>query len=327
MGQGPADQAARARPTAFTVSAQPWWRRAIPFVLALGLLAFVLSRLDLATFALHLARVNYPAFIGFAVVFVLALLTADAFATALVYRATIARVSFRDLWLLRGASYLPSLLNHHVGQAFLTWFLSRVHKVPLWRVAGATLLVYASWTGALLLLAAAGLLATGKPAAWLVLPIGAGIVYLIVIALSPARLARTKLLGPLFEAGIKGHAIALFSRLPHVAVLFLGTWLPFWFFGVRIPLGPALSLTPLLMVAMTLPLTPQGFGTRDVIAQQLFESYATGNTQAERFAAISAATTSWAVAITLVDAVIGLLLMRIAMPRLENAHPSPADES
>ena len=58
---------------------------------------------------------------------------------------------------------------------------------------------------------------------------------------------------------------------------------------------------------------------RDVIAQQLFEAYATGNTQAERFAAISAATTSWAVAITLVDAIIGLLLMRIAMPRLESA--------
>jgi hypothetical protein len=319
MRDGPVDPLAAAR--------TPVWRRALPFVIAAALVAFVLSRLDLRAFAAHLARVNYPAFVGFAVVFVLALLTADAFGTAVVYRWTIARVAFRDLWVIRGASYLPSLLNHHVGQAFLTWFLSRAHAVPLGRVAGATLLVYASWTGCLLLLAAAGLLATGKPAAWLILPLGAGVVYLVVIAIAPRALARMRLLAPLFEAGVRGHVIALCARLPHLVVLFLGTWLPFWFFGVHIPVSSALALTPLLMVATTLPLTPQGFGTRDVLAAELFEQFAIGSSAAERLAAIAAATASWGIAITLVEAVIGLLLMRLALPKLDSPTSTPGESA
>ena len=64
--------------------------------------------------------------------------------------------------------------------------------------------------------------------------LGAGVLYLGVIAARPRRLAETNLLAPLFEAGVKGHIVALLSRLPHLVVLFLGTWLPFHFFGVTI---------------------------------------------------------------------------------------------
>src|SRR4051794_1330696 len=109
--------------------APPLWRRLAPFAIALGLVVFVLARLDLHAFARHLAAVNAPAFLLFAAVFVLALLTADTFATVLVYRRSVAPVRFRDFWILRGASYLPSMLNHHVGQAFITFFLSRKHGV------------------------------------------------------------------------------------------------------------------------------------------------------------------------------------------------------
>jgi hypothetical protein len=297
----------------------PLWRRALPFVLAIALVGWVVSRLDLRAFVAQLARVDYPAFLAFTTAFVLALLTADAFATTIVYRFAVARVSFREIWVLRGASYLASLLNHHVGQAFFTYFVSRSHGVALGRVAGATLLVYASWMGCLLGLAGVAWLVAGKPVAWLAIPLVAGVVYLVVIALRPARLARIGPLAPLFEAGVGGHLIALLARLPHLAVLFLGTWLPFWFFSVRIPLGPALGLVPIVMVATTLPLTPQGFGTRDVLAAELFEKFADGATHEQRLAAIAAATTCFGIAITVVEAAIGLWLMRRAVPHLRAA--------
>lgn len=302
-----------------TAPPQPLWRRALPFVVAIALVGWVVSRLDLRAFVEQLARVDYPAFLAFTTAFVLALLTADAFATTIVYRFAVARVSFREIWVLRGASYLASLLNHHVGQAFFTYFVSRSHGVPLGRVAGATLLVYASWMGCLLGLAGVAWLVAGKPVAWLAIPLVAGVLYLLVIALRPARLARISVLAPLFEAGVVGHLVALLARLPHLAVLFLGTWLPFWFFSVRIPLAPALGLVPIVMVATTLPLTPQGFGTRDVLAAELFERFADGATHEQRLAAIAAATTCFGIAITVVEAVIGLLLMRIAMPRVRSA--------
>jgi hypothetical protein len=304
----------------------PLWRRALPFAIAIGLIAFVLHRVDLHAFARHLASVDAPAFLLFCAVFLLALLTADAFATAAVYRRTVAPVSFRDLWIVRGASYLPSVLNHHVGQAFMTYYLSRAHGVSLARMAGATLLVYVSWGGSILGLGCVALVVTGKSLVWAAAVVGAGLGYLALVAARPTFLAGNKLLapllGPLFEAGVQGHVFALAARLPHLAVLFAGTLLPFPFFGVHVPAGPALTYVPILMVAATLPITPQGFGTRDVLAGAFFAAYAPGETQADRLAAIAAATTSFAVAITLMQALLGLVLLRRAMPGLARRMPA-----
>ena len=330
MASEPDEPSATAGPGAGAAPAsppQPLWRRALPFVLGLGLIVFVVARLDLQAFVQNLLRVNVPLYLGFCLVFILVLLGADAFATALVYRRSVAPVRFLEFYVVRGAAYLPSILNHHVGQAFITYFLSRTHGVPLWRVAGATLLVYASWMGCLLGLACVALLLTGQPAAWLVLPIGAGVIYLAVIVWRPAMLARRALLAPLFEAGVSGHLIALVARLPHLVVLFVGTWVPFLFFDVTIPLSAALTYIPILMVASTLPLTPQGVGTRDVLAAVLFEGFAAGETSEQRLAAIAAATASFAVVITLIEVVIGAILMRLVLPRLDRARGEASPKS
>jgi hypothetical protein len=293
------------------------WRRALPFVVALGLIAFTLSRVDLRAFARHIAAVNTPAFLLFSGGFVVALLTADAFGSAIVYQRTVAPVPFREFFVLRGASYLPSILNHHVGQAILTFYVSRRYGVSLARMAGGTLLVYASWMGCLLGTGAIAMVVAGQPLLRPALAVAAGLVYLAIIAWRPAPLARLKLLAPLFEAGLGGHLVALVVRLPHFAVLFLGTWLPFSFFGVHVPLAAALVYVPIMMVAVTLPITPQGVGTRALLAVTFFARFAPGDTHAEQAAAIAAATTSFEVAFTLVEAVLGLVLLRRAMPSLE----------
>lgn len=295
----------------------------MPFLIAAGLIAFTLHKVDLQAFARQVAAVNAPAFLGFALLFVLALLSADTLGTAIVYRRSVAPIRFSDFWILRGASYLPSLLNHHVGQVFLTYYIARGHGVPLARMAGGTLLVYVSWMG---LLAGTGCLAmvvAGLPTLWPLLVVAAGLAYLAVIAVRPASLAQTKLLAPLFEAGLAGHLIAMAVRVPHLVVLFLGTWLPFLFFGVDIPFRSALVYVPILMVGVTLPITPNGVGTRDVIAARFFEEFTAGATHEERLAAIAAATTSWVIAFTLAEALFGLILLRWALPSLEQRSAAP----
>lgn len=284
-------------------------RRVLPFGLAVALMGFVLARIDWSAFRAQLGSMDLPSFAAFVSLFVLALLSADTFATASLYRRTIKGLAARDLWVIRGASYLPSLLNHHVGQAWLTYFLSRAYGVELATVAGTTVLSYASWAGCLLLIGAAALLGTDLAKAWLAVPFGAGVAYLILLALRPARLARVRLLAPLFDAGVRGHLEALAVRVPHAVVLFLGTWLPFWFFDVRVPLEVALRYMPVLMVAVTLPITPQGIGTRDALAATFFERFADGATREARLGVIAAATTTTLVALVLVEALLGLLLL------------------
>jgi hypothetical protein len=287
-------------------------RRAVPFVIAIALMAVVLVRIDWNAFVANLLRVNYPAFLAFIVVFMVALLSADAFASAVIYRRTIAGLRFREFFVARGASYLPSLVNHHLGQAWLTYFLSRAYGVDIQRMAGGTLLVYASWAGCLGLLACIAFVAADLPVGWIAGTVPIGLMYLALLALKPARLANNRLLAPLFEAGVVGHLRAMAARLPHLVVLMLGTWLPFWFFGVRVPLTAALIYVPILVVGVTLPVTPLGLGTRDALATAFFERYAEGGTEAERLAAVAASTTATVVALLVVEAALGTLLLRRA---------------
>jgi uncharacterized integral membrane protein len=295
-----------------SAATRPAWRQALPVLIAVVLMVFVLARVDWPSFTARLLLVRYPAFLAFMAAFVVAMLSADTLATVYVYRRTIKGLAFGDFWVVRGASYLPSMLNHHVGQAWITYFVAKAYGVDLRRMVGATLLAYASWGGCVLGLACVAVLAAGLPAAWLALPLGAGLGYLVLLGVKPARLAKGRMLGPLFEAGIQGHLAAMAVRTPHLIVLFLGTWLPFWFFGVEIPLMTALVYVPVIMVAVTLPITPQGLGTRDALAATFFQGFVVASGDDQRLAAVAAATATTAVALVVIEAILGVALLRRA---------------
>ena len=292
----------------------PWWRRALPFALAAALVGYVLSSLDLHAFVHQLGAIDYAGFLGFTLVIVVATLVFDAVATGYIYRAVLGPIRFRELVLLRGASYLPGLVNHHVGQAWMTYFLSRAYGAQVWRTAGATLLVYATTIAALVLTGALSLVVDPGRFTWLpaviAIAVAAGLVYLVVIAARPMFLRRV-LTAPLLDVGVAGHLKALALRAPHIAILFLSAWVPLRFFGVDVPLGDALALVPPLLVLIALPITPQGVGTRDALAVQMFARYAVGSPEQQR-AAVVATTLTWVVAMTLMQVAIALVCHRAA---------------
>jgi hypothetical protein len=268
-------------------------------------------------------RTNYAAYVLFTFVFLMALLTADAFATAYVYSKTVCPAKFSELFVIRGASYMASVINHHVGQGWLTYFISKTYRAPLWRVAGSTLLVYVTTFGCLFVMGAVALPFNSK-VSWLPVTVGllavGAVFYAAVIFKAPKFLADRQATAPLVAVGLKGHAVALLYRMPHVFVQFLGTWLPFWFFGVKVPFLDALALIPVIMLVQALPITPQGVGTRDVLALELLSQYAPG-TPEEGKAAIAAATLSWAATLTLVQVITSLGLLRKAQAMLNRQQP------
>lgn len=304
-------------------------RRALPFLLAAVLLAYVLSRLDLDRFAAAIASTHYVLFFVFTLAFTLTLLAADSFATSKIYARTVHPIRFRELFVIRGASYLPSLLNHHVGQGWLTYYVSRAYGAPLWRVAGATLLVYATTFACLLLIGTVALVLNPDKVAWLGTTIlavaAAGAVYAVVVVVGPQFLRRRQALAPLFELGLAGQIVQVAYRLPHIVVLFVGTLVPFWFFGVWVPLDKALVYIPILMLIAALPITPQGVGTRDVVALELLAPFAPG-TPAEQTAAVVAATLSFACALTIVQALVSTLMLRQARQLFAAREASPRSE-
>ena len=291
-------------------------RKVIPFLVAIALLAFVGSRIDFRAFVAALRGLDYVSFLAFAMAWQIVLLGADALGNYAAYRLTMPEVKLGDFYIFRGASYLPGMVNHHLGQAYLTYLMAKLAGIPVARVAGATLVSYAGWMGCLLGCVTVALPLSGLPLGYVPIILLAGIGYLVIVQLKPARLAKTTLFAPLFEAGLKGHAVSLVARLPHLLVLVLGTWCSYLFFGVDIPIGTALLYLPILLVATTLPITPQGFGTRDALAAMFFARFATGESEAERLGRLTATTTAWGVSITLAGILLGIVCARVVQKRL-----------
>lgn len=295
-------------------SKEPLWKRVLPFVLAAALLSWVLIGVDLDAVLNAVGQAPKLPLFGLALAFMLALLTADAWATSRVYAHSVCPVSFQELFVIRGASYLPSIANHHVGQGWLTYFLAKVYGAQLWRVAGATLIVYITTFGCLVLLGLLALPFNGERLKWMAPLLGvccvAGFAYLAVLQLRPRWLVQRQLLQPLFELGVAGHLRMTAQRLTHVSVLFLGSWLPFRLFGIDLPLEDALALVPPMMFVAALPLTPQGVGTRDALAVYLVSGYAAPDVDGA--AQVVASTLSWVTAVTLVQLLISPPLMRKA---------------
>jgi hypothetical protein len=287
--------------------------RVWPLVLALVLVGWMLSRVDTSRVLEAMASVPKLPLVGMALGFVGALLLADTWATQQIYARTVCPVTWRELIVLRGASYLPSVLNYHLGQGWLTYFLSRVYGARLLHVAGATLIVYITTFACLVGIGLLALFFNGARLPWLVptlaVCVSAGLGYLAVLAIKPRWLLRWPVLEPLFELGIVGHLRFALARVPHMIVLFLGTWLPFLLFGIDVPLRDALALVPPLLFVTGLPLTPQGIGTRDVLAASLFAAYAPESAGTER---ILAATLSWTTALSLGLLLVSPLFMRRA---------------
>jgi len=133
---------------------------------------------------------------------------------------------------------------------------------------------------------------------------GAASLYTAVLLAKPRWLSRLPGATVLFQAGVSGHLLALVWRLPHLVILFLGMWLPLRFFNIFIPLSDALAFIPVLLLVGALPITPQGVGTRDVVALKLLADYAPHGSGANT---VAAATLCWAVSLTLIQVVLAPL--------------------
>jgi hypothetical protein len=291
------------------------WRRLAPWMVAIGTLAWLFARVPLDELRAALDRAPMAAFIAYTVAYVPIVLALDTLATWATFRWSLpdSGLTYRETLDIRGASYLLALLHYGAGQGGIAWFVSRLHHVPLARAAGAVMLIMGVNVIVVALCALVGVLLGGAPSAtalrWLVLGMALAFpVYLAVIAARPAFLSKLRLLAPLFDAGLKGHAVAVAARLPHIVWLVVAQYFAMRFFDITPPFGVALTLLPIVFVVAVLPISPSGIGTAQATAVALFSDHAprTGDPRATVLACFLA----FQVLALLVQALIGLVFLR-----------------
>jgi hypothetical protein len=264
-------------------------RRLLPWLVGAAILLALVYRVPAAALRGGLAHGPWGVLAVYTLPFIFLTLAADAYATGICLRIAGEPRSLGTLILVRGATYLLGLLNYALGQGGIGLYLHRT-GVRAVRGTGIVLFLLAVNFGALAAAAALGIVLGGEELAGLrgtaVGILAAGAVYLGVIALRPAFLARREVLAPLFEAGPLGHLAALAGRMPHLLLLILGHWGAMSIWGIRVPVGQALARMPAVLLASVVALSPSGLGTVQATQLLLFASYAPAASQAGREAAV-----------------------------------------
>ena len=264
--------------------------RVLPWLVTAGLLWLLFRRIS---FSAVVAGVHNASgwTLPVALACVIAIYLGDSFAIWKTFGWFLTRMSFTDVLLVRGATYLLAAINYNVGQGAIVYFVHRTAGTTIVRGIATILLVLGINVLALLFLTTGVLpIAPNIPSAVRVLVIvawGGLALYVALVAIRPRWLQR-----PLFEvllnAGFAGHARALAVRIPHLAALMVFQFALLRGFDIRVPFVDALAMLPVVFLVAVLPISVQGLGTTQTLMVYFFARYAPGD-QAGREAAVIAA--------------------------------------
>jgi hypothetical protein len=292
--------------------------RTLAWAVTLGLLYYVFRSISftqvMAAFG-SAAAWSVPVF----VLLVLGVYLGDCFAIWKTFGWFVARLSFREVLVVRGATYLLALVNYTVGQGAIVYFVNRSRGVPLLRGTAAVLLIMGINILLLLLFASVGLLiAPDLPPALRRIMLGAYValaVYLVLLVLRPRWLTSRPIFDVLFAAGLSGHLRALLVRIPHISVLMVFTYTSLSAFGVHVPVAQAILYLPVIYFISVLPIAVMGLGTTQAALIYFLSGYVPGATPAAAKAAIVAASLGAQAVALVVQATLGAFCIRNQLAR------------
>jgi Lysylphosphatidylglycerol synthase TM region len=301
--------------------------RVLPWVVTVGLLAIVFSRISFHDVVADTRRAA-PWMVPVTLACVAAVYLADSFAIWKTFGWFLTRMSFTDVLLVRGATYLLAAINYNVGQGAIVYFVHRNAGTTIMRGVATILLVLGTNVLALLFLATAGMtVAPAVPFAVKVLVAvawGGLAIYVVAVALRPRWLDK-----PLFEvllnAGVGGHLRALAVRVPHIASLVILQFTLLHAFGIQVPLVDALATLPVIFLVAVLPISIQGLGTTQAAMVYFFAQYAPGDPKMREAAVVAASIVGQALA-SAFQAALGVVCLRSRVGRALRASTKAAAE-
>jgi hypothetical protein len=299
--------------------------RVLPWLVTAGLLAWLAYKIDFTAFKAGIhgsAGWMAPATLAC----VIAVYLADSLAIWKTFGWFLTRMSFADVLLVRGATYLLAAINYNVGQGAIVYFVHKNAGTTIMRGIATTLLVLGVNVLALLFLASAGLaIAPDIPRAVKILVAVAWVglaIYVVLIKVRPRWLDK-----PVFEvllnAGIGGHARALLVRIPHLASLIAFQYTALHGFGVQVPLVDAFAVMPVIFLVGVLPISVQGLGTTQATMVFFLARYAPGSPGQQAALVTAASLTAQALAFGF-QALLGVLCLRSRVGRALQASAKEA---
>jgi hypothetical protein len=291
--------------------------RAAAWLITASLLFFLFKKIPFANVVAQ-ARAAAPWTVPACVACVAAIYVADSFAIWKTFGWFLAPLSYAQVLVVRGATYLLAAINYNVGQGAIVYFVHRATGAPVLRGVATVLLIMGVNVLALLVLTTVGLgVAPDVPhsVAVIVSVAYAGLaVYALVVALRPRWLATRPIFDVLLSAGLGGHARALLVRVPHIAAIVVFQTSMLRAFGVAVPIAQAIVALPIVFFIAVLPISVQGLGTTQAAMVYFFARYAPGDVAAQQAKVLAASLFAQAGALMLQTA-LGVACLRSRVGR------------
>jgi uncharacterized membrane protein YbhN (UPF0104 family) len=288
--------------------------RILPWLVAVSLFAYLLSRFSPADVAQKMrmaAGWTVPVIAGLIILVYLA----DSLAIWKTFGWFVARLSFKEVLVVRGATYLLALVNYALGQGAIVYFVNRSRGVPVTRGTAAVLLVMGINVLMLLALATLGLafVPQANPRFTIVVAVAyAGLaVYVALVLIKPRFLASKPIFDVLLNARLTDYLKAMAARTPHILSLLALTYTSMRAFHIDVPPGQAVLCLPMVYFVAVLPISPQGFGTTEFMMTTFFAKYAPGGSGA----AVVASSLATRVIAMVVQSVIGFICLKSQLAR------------
>jgi hypothetical protein len=301
------------------------------WAVTLAILAYLFHTIPLARVieATHSAK-NWT--IPALVFLIVAIYLADSLAIRETFRWFVAPLTYGEVLVVRGTTYLLALVNYTLGQGAIVYFVNRTRGIPVLRGTAAVLLIMGTNLLVLLLLASLGMIMSPDLPPELRYIVFAGYlglsVYIALIAWKPHWLKRRPLFDVLLAAGLKGHLKAMLVRLPHILALLVFTFTTLAAFGIVIPIQKAIFYLPIVYFVAVLPISFQGLGTSQALMIHFFASYSTATTVDGRKAAVFTASLVSQALATGIQVLIGFICMRTNLARcLKRSQPAKSMEA
>ncbi len=308
-----------------TPSGRARFLRAGAWVITAGLLGLLLWR---TPFSRVVAATRAAAWwtVPVTLLMLTAIYIADSFAIWKTFGWFLARLSFAQILIVRGATYLLAAINYSVGQGAIVYFVHRATGAPVLRGVATVLLIMGINVLALLFLTSAGLaIAPDVPhGLYVIVAVAyAGLaIYTVALIVRPRWLLSRPIFDVLLAAGARGHLKALLVRLPHIAALMTYQTLLLRAFGVTVPLVTAIASLPVVFLVAVLPISVQGIGTTQAAMVFFFARYGTGDQTARQAAVLAESLVTQALALAF-QSLLGLACLRSRIGR-DLRNPTPA---
>ncbi|HRS97057.1 MAG TPA: lysylphosphatidylglycerol synthase transmembrane domain-containing protein [Smithella sp.] len=261
------------------------WKRLLPLAVSGAILAYLFWHIDIRQCINALFNSDMRLYVPAVLVLILATFLLDTQNLAATLKHFHYPLSWKNAFTLRGVTYLIMTIDYSVGMGVLIYYLKKHLGIPVMRSTGLMTffngitqkaLVYMSIIGLLILSPASALLNN-----LLMFFIGFAVLdFLFIVALKklPSRglalkIKNLNLLKVFHEASWSTYAVLLFWRTVYYSFFIIFFYVAVRAFNMQIPLVALVAYVPIILLVISLPIAPGGFGTAQATMLILFKDY------------------------------------------------------